>query len=385
MEFDTLFGHDAEYWNHKVRTFLHDPPDKALCIQGHEERANKLLEALGIQSSLEASEYKKADIIASGMDRTQLPGYSRQEDKNGAIDFCQHPVLTHPTGHVPPLELNLPASDGRQFVREVSEEIRELVCKDLGRFTDGQGLSEKGLYKNREKAFSVARFHYLFFLLRERLAQENVGGLGGLWQRLPADTRLPDHSIWQHAGLVSALSSCFRLSGQEQASLMVFALTPVQDFVGRARKLRDYWTGSILLSWLAFEGIRAVIQELGPDHVLYPSLHGQPLIHDLLRRWQMDELLGPRPGSGASASFPNKFVFLAPRGREQELADRLMMHIGKQWRDLGDTILATLEKVIKRKDDYLRDQFERQVDNYWQYHWAACPLVNSNTLAQAAH
>lgn len=171
----------------------------------------------------------------------------------------------------------------------------------------GLGLSEKKGYQGQEENFAPARFHYLYFILRRRLAQQNTGDLGGLWHRLPADTRLPDHSIWQHNGLVSALTSSFRLSKQNKASLMVFALTPVQDFIVRARKLRDYWSGSILLSWLAFEGIKAVIHELGADHILYPSLHGQPLIDNLLEDWQMDKKwLGENVDKAGVASFPNK-------------------------------------------------------------------------------
>ena len=60
--------------------------------------------------------------------------------------------------------------------------------------------------------------------------------------------------------------------------MVVFSITPVQDFIGKARKLRDYWTGSVILSYLAFVGIARVMQDLGPDHVLYPSLHNQSLV-----------------------------------------------------------------------------------------------------------
>ena len=57
----TLFAQDIDYWNHKVKAFLHDPPDKAIQIPGHEARANKILDALAIQSTLDPAEYKQAD------------------------------------------------------------------------------------------------------------------------------------------------------------------------------------------------------------------------------------------------------------------------------------------------------------------------------------
>lgn len=375
------FAQDVDYWIHKTKTFLHDPPDKAIHIPGHEERANDLLAAAGLSgSSLDKNEYLRADIIASGMDRATLPGYAKDDpQKNGAIDFCKHPAITHPTGKDDALQIKLPESltDGAQAVAQICKEIQELLKEDLGdKAGSGQGLSEKKGYQGQEENFAPARFHYLYFILRRRLAQQNTGGLGGLWHRLPADTRLPDHSIWQHNGLVSALTSSFCLSKQNKASLMVFALTPVQDFVGRARKLRDYWSGSILLSWLAFEGIKAVIHELGADHILYPSLHGQPLIDGLLEEWQMDKAwLGKNEDKAGVASFPNKFVCLVPSGLEAEIAAKIEQSISTSWDELGKSTLSLLEKTVKRKDGYIREQFNRQLSGYWEYHWAAAPLV----------
>ncbi len=378
------FSQDIDYWIHKTKAFLHDPPDKAIHIPGHEERANELLAAAGlVGSSLSKEEYQKADIIASGMDRATLPGYvAGDETKNGAINFCTSPQITHPIGKDGSLRFVLPSdlTDGKQATTKIAAEMRALLQEDLGcKAGSGQGLSEKKGYQGNEEHFAPARSHYLYFLLRRRLAQKNVGGLGGLWHRLPADTRLPDHSIWQHSGLVSALASSMKLSGQNQASLMVFALTPVQDFVGRARKLRDYWSGSIILSWLAFEGIKAIIQRFGADHIVYPSLHGQPLIDGLLREWGMEEeWLGGGEDKSGVASFPNKFVCLVPTGKEAETAVVIEQAIRAAWLELSTATLTQLEKTIGREDSYIKEQFERQLGNYWEYHWAAVPLVKGD-------
>lgn len=375
------FDQDIDYWLHKTKSFLHDPPDKALRIPGHEERANDLLAAAGlVGSSLSKDEYQQADIIASGMDRATLPVYvAGDESKNGAVNFLECAQITHPTGNNGPLKLELPDNFRQtdQAIAAIAAEMRALLKDDLGdKAGSGQGLSEKEGYQGNEENFAPARFHYLFFLLRRRLAQKNIGSLGGLWHRLPADTRLPDHSIWQHSGLVSALASSMRLSKQNRASLMVFALTPVQDFVGRARKLRDYWSGSILLSWLAFEGIKAVIQRFGADHIVYPSLHGQPLIDGWLKELGMEEqwLDGGHEKSGV-ASFPNKFVCLVPTGEEADTAAAIQLAIASVWRRLGKETMGLLEKKVGRQDSYIRKQFDRQLGHYWEHHWASVPLV----------
>ena len=35
------------------------------------------------------------------------------------------------------------------------------------------------------------------------------GGWGALWSQLPAETRIPDHTIWSHLDLTSAFAGCF--------------------------------------------------------------------------------------------------------------------------------------------------------------------------------
>ncbi len=381
------FRDDADYWNDKVKYFLHDPPDKALAIPGHQERANLLLDAFAISSTIRHKEYAEADRTAAGMDRQTLPGYSEDERRNGAVDFQARPRLTHPTGGNDPLEIGLP---GKQEETAVAEAMRRLVQSDLGvEAGSGEGISEDRQVRGKEAAFAPRRFLYLYFLFRRRLNQENIGGLGALWERLPADTRMPDHSIWQHNGLVSALASCRDLSGGGSASILVYALTPVQDFIGRARKLRDFWAGSLILSWLAFEGIKAVMCGLGPDHLLYPSLHNQPLVDDWLRRNGLAEPLGKLESAGLVvrsrevASLPNKFVCLVPAGMESEIAGAITAAITAAWNDLGERTLALVRDGLRGvPPERFRDVeriFRRQMASYWEPQWGAAPL------AAAAH
>ena len=113
---------------------------------------------------------------------------------------------------------------------------------------------------SKPEEWARALYFYLFFALKKRLRQENVGALGAAWDVLPADSRMPDHCLWHHLGLTSAIGSCMAEDAGHNVALAVFAITPVQAFIGRARKLRDHWVGSVLLSYLAFTGIRHVAE-----------------------------------------------------------------------------------------------------------------------------
>ena len=366
------FRRDAEYWNAKLSVYLHDPPDKALRIPGHEDRSAKLADILGGLSTPDKDVYQKADIIASGMDRVILPGHHRDIGKSGSVDFLKAPILTHPTGSDSPLRIKI---RDKLSIDEIAEGMEQIINSDLGMKAGQGGLSEK--FKNDQAGFSVARFHYVHHVLRARLADENLGGLGGLWYRLPADTRIPDHSIWQHCAMVSALTSCFRLSPVGQASLLVFNIAPVQDFISRARKLRDFWTASLILSWLSFEGIRQIIEHFGSDHIVYPSVIDQPMVNWFLKEELSLDWLASKDllnESNQIASLPNKFVCLVPTGDESRISDLIRKSILDAWNRLGENLMELIEGLITI-DDYTRSLVDRQFEGFWHTSWASCPML----------
>jgi len=87
---------DISYWNNKFAAWWHDPIDKAFDIQKHESRAAAYLQIFGLDRPNDEF-WKMADAIAAGFERGQVPTYSADEHKNGAVDFTRMPVITHPT------------------------------------------------------------------------------------------------------------------------------------------------------------------------------------------------------------------------------------------------------------------------------------------------
>lgn len=360
-----MIKRDDVYWEQKIQSFLHDPVDKALSIPGHEERAKKIAEAFGTTTA-EKNEVARADITAAGIDRTRLPAWNADPKKNGAVDFKAMPTLTHPLArHILNFEPIL------QTAAETTNAIVQVIDKDI----------KEGIWSRKDY------FNYLFFGLRKSLVARNTCNLGFLWERLPADTRMPDHSIWTHCSLVSALKTCFSQSPYNQASLVVFAITPVQPFIEKARKLRDHWVGSVILSWLAFEGIRAVMELLGPDHILYPSIHDQPLVKNWLSQkgpksfeqiFKDYEACFSLKPSERVASLPNKFVFLAPTGHETQLCEAIQKTLADEWQNLSrmvtDFIVNQTGEEI-HKDGLIR-QFNRQTENYWNLNYSFSKLVS---------
>jgi len=372
-----------DYWNNKFVAYMHDPVDKVFYIPGHERRAGNIISEFGLELPNDKF-WKLADSMASGFERGQVPSYSKDENENGAVDFLKHPVLTHPTSKDAKLKLELPdylkELDSGKAAEIVNKEVVKAIADFIGKSDDQSGYS--GKFQGQPELFAQARFLYTHLGLRFKLAEENVASLGGLWHRMPADSRFPDHSIWQHNALTSAFYSCMELSETaDDTGMMVFSITPVQEFIGRARKLRDSWTGSVILSWLAFEGIKWVCENLGPDHILYPSLIDQPLINEYLEsRWKIDDI-GSFNSTRNIASFPNKFLFLAPLSMSSTIAADIKTHIKKEWVKLcnlgEDKVISVLGLSGQdRKIDQIHGMFERQAHNYWDFTWASTKILS---------
>src|SRR5204862_886589 len=102
------------------------------------------------------------------------------------------------------------------------------------------------------------RFLALWRLLPERLADE----AHPWFAHLPADTRVPDHTIWHHLDITAGLKAADE--GGQGPAFLSFALGPVQPFIEAARTVRDLWTGSMILSWLTFQGMLPVLELYGP-------------------------------------------------------------------------------------------------------------------------
>lgn len=273
-------------WDAKLRAFLHDPPHKAVCLAqrvGHESAAEELAQAVGVGA---VTFDRRADHLASAADRPRgLEG--------AVVDWLEEPAVTRPTGRrVEWAERELRSTVGGLDARALTMEVAEV----LGEFAP---LEPR------------ARFLAVWRLLPERLAERGQGRgiseqIGPWWRVLPADTRVPDHGIWGHAGTVSAFQGAL-----PDPALMEIRIGPVQAFIRASRTTRDLWAGSWLLAYLAATAAWELSLAVGPDAVLFPDLRGQPLIDLWLGRMLASagvDASGLRGELSPAASLPNRIV-----------------------------------------------------------------------------
>ena len=362
---------DDKFWKHKLSAFLHDAPDKCFDIAGHEASADANQRAVFADES-ERREFKEtvkpADWFSASAERFVFPKVKCSHN------FTDTPLFIHPLSSKPypfPTNFTVPS-------QTYSETIQAAVY-----------------------AISPGDLHETFFLYWRRWL-DNVSEKTPSLAFLPADTRIPDHTIWNHMSMASALAPC--IQGKDVCpEMLLFQLGPVQDFIAAARSTRDLWSGSYLLSWLMAYAMKAVTDRIGPDAVIFPSLRGNGIFDALHRetyystRWPgingkiettWERLLSDKGGSNKMADWlltptlPNRFLAVVPQGEGAELAKLAADALQKELDSIGEAVWKWLEKN-EAKNEW-KDRWETQIGAFLQIAWATQPWLDRETcLAEA--
>ncbi len=368
-------------WNEKLIAFLHDPPDKALKILNHEERAENLL------SNIELSWKKiKADVISSSLQRIVFDSNGKEPSSDfyakssGTYVHVGYPVLRHPiTGckkeygnlirFCDYLRRTYGYSKLDEFINDVLN--AEIDClKELG-----GSVGKKGYFRI---------WNYYKETLRKRLAEmlkqkwsgfikatfgENESIYNSLAEEavnLPADTRCPDHTIWDHLDASSAIYGA--ISGAKPALLM-FKISPVQDFIKNARKEKDLWAGSHLLSFLTFQAIKVVVDEFGPDAIVFPHLRGQPFFDKEFEIY-FDKIPEKAKNGNKSkeklyiANIPNKFLAIVGADKVGSIRNKIKGVIDKTLEELLDFSLNE-SSLSSKINTYMKNYYLKLLQNYF--------------------
>ncbi len=362
-------------WQAKLAAWIHDPAEKALVLlrdpAGHEQGTVRALrnELFPNGLSKEILEHvKMADQWAAAADRPQFP--RRQGDgpyeQWAQVRFDKEPVLIHPlSGEEIRVSEGFEEIDPAHLKAVSTDHFRALIERD-----------RDGVINHRKTALSLWRFG----------PDTPAEGLGGLWGLLPADTRIPDHSIWTHLDLTSALATAFCADSHSVPALLTVSFGPVQGFISQSRSSSDLWAGSHLLSRIAWEGMRVICESLGPDAIVFPQLRGIPMVdHWLLRDVELLEerfadLAWKNQKTDANplfmAALPNRFVAIVPASMAEELAHAVARQARAWTLDAANHALAELLGPSGTRTSsglYCHTQVKEQLDGFPEVYWAAVP------------
>lgn len=350
-----------EQFKRMVLAYLHDPPHKALDLWKHEEFAQSFINTTWVDrqdghenlSAMSENWDKSPDHAASAADRVVFP--NKTAKAGGKFEG----ELKHPLG----------------------AGTRHLKLCTVGKAAEDLQAAFGGI-----KAKSWQEFFFLLW----RKWREETAAINPELAHYPADTRIPDHSIWLHMDLTAAFEACRKNNHQKiESAFLLFQLGPVQDFIAAARSTRDLWSGSYLISWLSAHAIKAVTDETGPSSIIFPALRGLGIFDAVNREifenvsyqdknstektlWKrlyeedVEPLLNP--------TVPNRFLALIPASRAEELAKKAELAVHKELARIGEHCFNDLEKIAGKDIADWRSRWDKQLELLPQITWQTLPF-----------
>ena len=358
------------YWATRLDARIHDPAEKAVVLMklkgGHESGSVKWMRDAFKNTDLgnpDKEIVSRADHWASAADRVPWPkDFKKRYSDN--IHFGKKPELTHPlSGDTYDLHsLNL---DANEINEQQGKALSALLVFD-----------EQGVLDARLTALALWRFG-------PELAPEDFGHL---WRLLPADTRIPDHSIWQHLDLTAALAGAMVADSNRAPALLSLSIGPVQGFIAQARKTEDLWAGSHLLAQLAWEAARIIAETYGPEQLIFPALRGVPVVdhwiaeqlsQTLARLPYLTDVLNNTKHKQRVAALPNRLLAIVPSDQAASIALTIKEALHEWLNALGNETIATLfddaDITDPKEIAHIRQQMKRHLDTLLEFHWVAVP------------
>ncbi len=335
-------------WTDLLMAYLHDPPDKTLALDGHEERACRYASLAAGQEVRPENLSSIKDQIGSIIERLPLPfqkgeGGLRIGPEDGGL------VIVHPLS-------------GERYRLEVGPVDEAAVATVINQILANVDSPE-------------GRFLALWRLLPERLARQRA-----YYASLPAETRVPDHTIWQQLDVAAGLKAA--LAGPQDAAFLSFALGPVQPFIEAARSLRDLWSGSMLLSWLTFQGMLPILAKYGPTAILFPSLRGIPFVDHWLRAAGLEKLSALPAELRRLPCLPNRFLAIVPRESNgtdaQRLAKQCEQAVRDKWSKIADDVRTEIDRIVAGRGEGFRDWarlWDEQIQGFFSVTTTVLPLA----------
>ena len=143
-----------------------------------------------------------------------------------------------------------------------------------------------------------------------------------------------------------------------------FTLGPVQGFVSQARRTRDFWAGSFLLSWLSGVAMAATEQMGGKITFPIPA--------EGYLDWIRGNGNGEAPRQG---SIPNRFKASVPDEFDGKLVEQA---VREAWMQLAEHVWQQDLQAIS--SPATREVWDRQNAAFWEISWAITDDVNASNV-----
>jgi len=156
---------------------------------------------------------------------------------------------------------------------------------------------------------------------------------------------------------------------------LIVSLGPVQGFVAQARRTRDLWAGSFLLSWLTGQAMSAVVS--GGGRIVIPNVEADPMFLAIT-----DPKEDRTPGIG---SLPNLFTARVPTDFDPQTCRTAVLDA---WTKLGEAVwtayVAPVATAASGGETALQALWDAQMAGFWDVVWVMAPSTADATTGKTA-
>ncbi|BBE31754.1 type III-B CRISPR-associated protein Cas10/Cmr2 [Tepiditoga spiralis] len=282
-----------DFWIKKINAIMYTPIEKVFINTDHEELQKNRLKRINIEYIK-----SKSESLANTADKVLLP--NKNEIK---VDFNNDELL-----YIHPLSGNKLKNEYKEFVKNINDKKEwEIYLNDLSKMN----LKSNELYhKLWWDLPNVLKYSYMY----------------------PADTKIPDNSIIDHLDTTAAMSN------SENISILMLSIGPVQEFIAAGRKIIDLKTGSYLLSYLTYKGIKYIGENYGYDSIIFPSMRENYFLSKD-HNFELSKEVDP-----SIASLPNVFTAILPTNDIEKIVKEVENEIKNEMKKISNYIK---ENIIK--------------------------------------
>lgn len=134
-----------------------------------------------------------------------------------------------------------------------------------------------------------------------------------------------------------------------------FTFGPVQGFVAQSRRTRDLYSGSFILSWLAYTAMKTV-----------DAAGGKITLPDFTRVKKLVET-----GQVKHGVAPNRFVAVfADEQQAEDAAKEATQALQKEWQEIAEKVWDQFANHAAHLGHDTAAIWKRQIDHFWEIAWA---------------
>lgn len=149
----------------------------------------------------------------------------------------------------------------------------------------------------------------------------------------------------------------------ETSTIIHFTFGSPQNFISQARRTRDLWAGSYLLSWLCGQALKSLLQEGGKINL--PSVDKDALFSQI----QHPKAITPHDTAGHLGSIPTRFSATIP-SPDEKYGNACRQAINDAWAVVAGSVHDLLSKPPHQIWGEQQNRiWDRQTKDFWECVW----------------